>query len=124
MKLKPCRAQHGHNIANQSTKHSKAGMSSCRAGLHAEPAMQQPLAAASNGLQEGVNGSQLPATVLTSANGVVAQLPAGTAHERRSSRLDELVAEHHDHMQHQNQQADSHRSAVDKLLLEASSDED
>ena len=39
MKLKPCRAQHGHNIANQSTRHSKAGMSSCRAGLHAEPAM-------------------------------------------------------------------------------------
>ena len=38
-----------------------------------------------------------------------------------SAGLDELVAEHHDHMQHQ---ADTHRNAVDKLLLEASSDED
>ena len=92
--------------------------------LHAEPAVQHPLASASNGLHKGANGSQSPATVVSSANGVVAQLPAGTAHERRFSRLDELVAEHHDHMQHQNQQADTHRNAVDKLLLEASSDED
>ena len=92
--------------------------------LHAEPTVQQPLAAAANGHQEGVNGSQFPATVVSSVNRVVAQLPAGTAHERRFSRLDELVAEHQDHMQHQNQQEDSHRSTVDKLLLEASSDED
>lgn len=92
--------------------------------LPAEPAVQQPLVAAVNGHQGGAQSSQSPAMVATSANGVVAGLPAGTAHERRSSRLDELVAEHHDHMQHQNQQADTHRNAVDKLLLEASSDED
>ena len=90
--------------------------------LHAEATVQQPLAAAANGHQEGVNGSQFLATVVASANGVVAQPPAGTAHGPRSSRLDELVAEHHDHTQHQ--QADTHRNAVDKLLLEASSDED
>eukprot|EP00891_Asterochloris_glomerata_P002244 jgi/Astpho2/2244/fgenesh1_pg.00040_%23_71_t len=92
--------------------------------LPAEPAVQQPLVAAVNGHQGGAQSSQSPAMVAASANGVVAGLPAGTAHERRSSRLDELVAEHHDHMQHQNQQADTHRNAVDKLLLEASSDED